>query len=215
MDRTAELDPQQTALVVVDMQNDFCSEHGYYASTGFDTRQVRSVVQRLSGVIAAIRPSGVTVVYTRLVHDQAVPDVMDRHAILPSGWRATERRLAPGTWGAAIVDELRPAPDEVIFDKSGYSAFADTGLASYLRRRGVRTVVLGGTIDYACVLHTAFDAFEFDFDVLLARECTSGWDIELGAAARRIVELLLGRLIDDGALLTALGLSPAEPAARP
>jgi nicotinamidase-related amidase len=215
VDRTVELDPRQTALVVVDMQNDFCSDHGYYAGTGFDTSQVRSVVQRLSRVIAAIRESGATVVYTRLVHDPAVPDVMDRHAILPPGWRATERRLVPGTWGSEIVDELRPAPGEAIVDKSGYSAFADTGLASSLRRRGVRTVVLCGTIDYACVLHTAFDAFELDFDVLLARECTSGWDVELGAAARRIVELLLGRLIDDAALLAALGVSPAEPAARP
>jgi ureidoacrylate peracid hydrolase len=204
VDVPLELDPRRTALLVVDMQNDFCSTDGYYAGVGFAVEPVRAIIPRLQRLVSALRAAGATMVFTRLVHDPAVPDVMERHAILPPGWRATERRLVPGTWGAEIVDELRPEPGDRVVDKSGYSAFADTGLATFLRRRGVRTVVLAGTVDYACVLHTAFDAFELDFGVLVARASTSGWDPELGPSARRIVELLLGRVVDEDALLAAL-----------
>lgn len=200
----AELDPRRTALLVVDMQNDFCSADGYYAGVGFATEPVRAIIPRLQRLVSAMRAAGAAIVFTRLVHDPAIPDVMERHAVLPPGWRAAERRLVPGTRGAAIVDELSPQPTDLVVDKSGYSAFADTGLAVYLRRRGVRTVVLSGTVDYACILHTAFDAFELDFDVLLAGESTSGWDPELGPASRRILELLLGRVVDDAGLLAAL-----------
>lgn len=208
-----ELDPRQTALLVVDMQNDFCSADGYYAGVGFSMEPIRAIIPRLQRLVSAMRDAGATIVFTRLVHDPALPDVTERHAVLPPGWRATERRLVPGTRGAEIVDELRPAPGDVVVDKSGYSAFADTGLAVYLRRRGVQTVVLSGTVDYACVLHTAFDAFELDFDVLLAGDSTTGWDPALGPAARRILELLLGRVVDDVALLAAL--APSSDGAPP
>ncbi len=199
-----EFDPLSTALVVVDMQNDFCRPDGYYGSIGFATAPLRAIVPRLQRLVTTMRDAGATIVFTRLVHDPDVPDVNQRHTIMPPGWRATERRLVPGTPGAEIIEELRPTPGDAVVEKSGYSAFADTPLSAYLRRRGVRTVVLSGAIDYACVLHTAFDAFELDLDVLLVDECTAGWDQPLGVAARRVVELLLGRVVEDAAVLAAV-----------
>jgi len=201
------LDPATTALVVVDMQNDFCRPDGYFATAGFATEPLRAIVPRLRQLVSAMRDCGASTVFTRLVHDPRVPDVHERHALPPIGWRITERRLVSGTFGAEIVDELRPQAGEMVVDKSGYSAFAGTPLASYLRRRSVKTVALAGTVDYACVLHTAFDAFELDLDVLLVDDCTAGWDPSLGRTARQIVELLLGRVLPSSAVLDAFGIS--------
>lgn len=185
----------ETALLVVDMQNDFCDERGYYGRKGLPIEPVRAALPALASLLVAVRVRQGAVVFTRMVHDQRVADVMRRHRLLPPGWIADEPRLMPGTWGAEIVDELRPLEGEVVFDKADYSAFYQTGLEAHLRRRGVRTLLLSGAIDYACVLHTAFDAFCRDFDVLIARECVSGWYPELGEAALRMVELLLGRVV--------------------
>lgn len=203
MEGPLQLDPRATALVVVDMQNDFCRPDGYFAGAGFKTETLEALVPNLSQLVSAMRHSGASIVFTRIVHDPAIPDVHERHAILPGGWRATGTRLLPGTLGAEIVAELRPLPGDIVVDKSGYSAFADTSLGPQLRRRGVKAVALAGAVDYACVLHTAFDAFELDFDVLLVDDCTAGWDPALAGAARRIVHLLLGQVLLSEAVVEA------------
>jgi nicotinamidase-related amidase len=187
--------------MVVDMQNDFCSEQGFYGRRGMPIPPVRRAIESLVRLRDSLRDKGVIVIYTRLVHDPAEADIHERHRILPSRWVGDDRRLEPGTWGAEIIDELTPRPDEAVFVKGDYSAFFATGLEPYLRRRGVRTLVLTGTVDYACVLHTAFDAFCRDFDVLVPRDCVSGWYPDLGQAALRMVELLIGRVVSEPELL--------------
>ena len=200
------LDREATAVAVIDMQNDFCDPAGYYGRKGLDIASVRAGIPSLGRLLAAARAGGVPVLYTRIVHDPAVADVMSRHRVLPPGWVAGEPRLGPGTWGAEIIPELAPRPGDPVFDKSDYSAFYGTALEPYLRRRGIRTLVLAGTVDYACVLHTAFDAFCRDLDVLLCREAVSGWQPELSAPALRIVELLLGRVVSEAELLGELAV---------
>lgn len=198
------IEATSTAVVIVDMQNDFCHPDGYYGRKGLPLAPIRAGIESLRRVLSAARECSVAVLYTRLVHDPAVADVMQRHRVLPPGWVAADARLAPGSWGAQVIEELTPAPGEPVFDKSDYSAFYGTALEPYLRRRGTRTLVLTGTVDYACVLHTAFDAFCRDFDVLVCRDAVSGWDPELGQAALRIVELLIGRVISEPELLEEL-----------
>lgn len=198
------IEAARTAVVVVDMQNDFCHPDGYYARRGLPVDLVRAGIEGVRGLLAAARSRGVPVVYTRLVHDRRVADVMERHRILPAGWVADAPRLAPGTWGARVIDELAPAAGEPVFDKGDYSAFYGTGLEPHLRRAGIRTLLLAGTVDYACVLHTALDAFCRDFDVLVCREAVSGWYPDLGQSALRIVELLAGRVVSSAAILREL-----------
>jgi len=198
------IDVPRTALLVVDMQNDFCDEQGYYGRQGLPIPPVRTAIAGLRSLLAAVRELGGRVLYTRLVHDPRVADVMERHRVLPPGWVAREPRLVPGSWGAEIIEELRPLDGEMVFEKSDYSAFYQTGLEAHLRRSGVRTLLLSGTTDYACVLHTAFDAFCRDLDVVIPRECVSGWYPDLGQAALRMVELLLGRVMPLSEVLAEL-----------
>lgn len=194
----------RAAVVVVDMQNDFCDERGYYGQKGLPIPPVRTAIPALARLLSHAREREVRILFTRLIHDPAVADVAQRHSVLPSKWIAQEPRLVPGSWGAEIIEELRPRSDEAVFDKSDYSAFHGTGLEGYLRRAGIRTLVLTGTTDYACVLHTAFDAFCRDFDVVIPRECVSGWYPDLGEAALRMVELLLGSVLPAEQVLAEL-----------
>jgi nicotinamidase-related amidase len=204
-----ELDPATTAVVVVDMQNDFCHADGYYAKAGRDVSALAATVAPVCALVERARAAGGTIVYTRLVHDSSRGAMEERHALRPKRWTASGKRLLPGTWGADVVDALAPAPTDIVIDKAGYSAFEATALEPRLRERGIRTIVLCGVVTYACVLATGFSAFDRGFDVVLAADAAGSWNAALGLAASDIVDLLLGMsvLIGDISFMAA-------PAAR-
>jgi ureidoacrylate peracid hydrolase len=197
------LDPKTTALLVVDMQNDFCHPEGYYARNGRPAAPIAAAVEPIAGLLPAARAAGLATVFTRIVYATQA-DLADEHGVRPAAWSGSGIRLQVGSWGAEIVDELRPMPGEPVFDKPAYSAFYQTELEEWLRSHGIRTVVVTGTVAYACVLHTAFDAFVRGFDVLLVEDAVSSWFDDLADAARRITQLLLGRTISSKELVAAL-----------
>src|SRR5262249_24235689 len=101
----------------------------------------------------------------------------------------------PGTRGADVIDTIAPLRGEIVLDKAGYSAFEGTDLDLQLRARGIKTVIMAGVITYACVLATAFSAFDRDFDVVLATDAVGSWNDDLGAKTADIVDLLLGAAV--------------------
>ena len=195
-----QLDPHRSAVIVVDMQNDFCHPDGYYARSGRDISALAAAAEPVAALVGKARAAGAKTVFTRLVHDAARGAMEDRHQIKPKRWSASGERLMPGSWGAEVIDALAPGPDALIVDKAGYSAFHDTPLASWLKARNVKTVILCGVVTYACVLATGFSAFDNDFDVLVATDAVGSWSAELGDATGQIVELLLGRTLPIDAI---------------
>lgn len=189
------IDPARAALVVVDMQNDFCKAGGYYAAAGRDISALAAAIEPVAALLARARAAGLTIVFTRLVHDEVRGAMEERHDLRPKRWTASGKRLLPGSWGADVVEELQPMPGEIVIDKAGYSAFDDTDLEAELVRRGVKTLVLCGVVTYACVLATGFSAFDRGFDVVLANEAAGSWKPELGSATQEIVDLLLGHAV--------------------
>lgn len=181
-----------TALIVVDMQNDFCSADGYYATSGRDISKLAAAARPVAALLKRARQAGMTVVFTRLLHDPLRGAMEDRHVIRPRLWTASGERLMPGTRGADVIDEIAPRENEIILDKVNYSAFEGTDLERQLRDRGIKTVVMSGVVTYACVLATAFSAFDRDFDVVLATDAVGSWKDDLGAKTADIVNLLLG-----------------------
>ena len=115
--------------------------------------------------------------------------------------------MMPGSWGAATHDDLAPAANEYVVVKRSFSAFYNTDLETALRRRNIRTVLLAGTITYACVLHTAFDANVRDFDVIVASDGSASWAPDLQAPTMRIVDLILGGTAATGEIIEALALA--------
>lgn len=203
MDDVLTLDPATTALLVIDMQNDFCHPDGYYNRNGRESGPIAAAVEPIAAVLPVARTVGVKPVFTRIVYSTQA-DLADLHEVRPVAWSGSGVRLQPGTWGVEIVDELRPEPGEAVFDKPTYSAFHETDLEKWLRAGGIKTVVISGTVAYACVLHTAFDAFVRGFDVVLLADAVSSWFDDLADAACRITDLLLGRTITSGELVALL-----------
>ena len=188
------LDPASTALLVVDMQNDFCHRDGYYANNGRPAAPIAAAIEPIAELLAAARTSGLRTIFTRIVYETTA-DLADAHGVRPAAWSGSGVRLQRGSWGAEIVDELRPLPGELVLDKPAYSAFYRTDAEQLLRAAGIRTVLITGTVAYACVLHTAFDAFVRGFDVVLVEDAVSSWFDDLAEASRRITQLLLGRTL--------------------
>jgi nicotinamidase-related amidase len=189
------IDPARSALVIVDMQNDFCDADGYYCRAGRDVSVLAGAIEPVTALLARARDAGLTIVFTRLVHDMARGAMEERHELRPKRWTASGKRLLPGSWGAEVVAALRPLEGEIVIDKAGYSAFDDTGLEAELKRRNVKTLILCGVVTYACVLATGFSAFDRGFDVVLAQEAAGSWKPELGSATEEIVDLLLGHTV--------------------
>lgn len=183
---------KRCAVLVVDMQNDFCHRDGHYARSGNDISSFSAAIEPVSRLIAKARNAGSSIAYTRLVYDEKAGAIEERHALKPRRWIPRGQRLRPGTWGAAISDPLTPASDDIVIDKTGYSAFERTDLEQRLRERGVTTIILCGVVTYACVLATAFTAFDRGFDVVLASDATGSWSGDLARASSEIVDLLLG-----------------------
>lgn len=190
------VDARTTALIVVDMQNDFCTEGGYsHKSLGRDVASLARPTAPIRALIGRARDAGMAVIFTRLIHDEQRGAIEERHELIPRRWVSSGRRYIDGSWGAEIIDELRPNEADLVIDKVGYSAFEDTILEEQLRARGIRTIVLTGVVTYACVLSTAFSAFDRGFDVVVVSDAVGTlWD-HLGGAALEMVDLLIGHAV--------------------
>lgn len=189
------IDPSKCAVLAVDMQNDFCHRDGHYGRSGEDISRFVETIEPVARLVAKARDAGAAIAFTRLVYDPAAGAIEERHTIKPRHWIPKGRRLQPGSWGVAVVDALAPLPDDIVIDKPAYSAFEATDLEARLRQRGVTTLIICGVVTYACVLATAFAAFDKGFDIVLAKDATGSWNDELGDATTRIVDLLMGQSV--------------------
>jgi len=198
------IDTNTSALIVVDMQNDFCHPDGFYgrhsslvSPLGLKPELVTDGIPRIKPVLQAAREAGLFVVHTQIIRDSVPDSVSAIHQIIPATFEAVlnapgSPSLEPETWGSEIHTDLSPLEGEYILQKRSFSAFYGTDLEVALRRRGIETVILVGTITYACVLHTAFDANVRDFDVIVASDSTLSWDSSLQDPTMRIVDLIIG-----------------------
>jgi nicotinamidase-related amidase len=185
------LDAERTALLVVDAQNDFCHEDGYFAGKGFDVSPCALAAERLGPVVAAARDAGWHVVWT--MSTNADPPA---YRLPPLRFRGGDGRPAdqfvPGSWGWRLVDGLAPRDEELVVCKPRYDAFLRTTLEDDLRARGVDTLAVGGVITNCCVDTTARSAFMRGFDVLVLEDCVGafGQERDLHDAALRNLSLL-------------------------
>jgi nicotinamidase-related amidase len=181
-DRNITFDLARTALVVIDMQNDFCHPQGWLAHIGVDVTPARSPIEPLQRLLPALRRADVPVVWVNWGNrpDRAnlAPNVL--HVYNPYGdgvgigAKLPEREalvLQKGSWSAAIVDEFVPAATDIHVDKYSMSGFRDTVLDSILRNLNVTTLLFAGVNADQCVLCTLQDANFKGYDCLLLEDC--------------------------------------------
>ncbi|MBD2843984.1 isochorismatase family protein [Paenibacillus sp. IB182496] len=207
------LDLAHTAVVVVDMQNDFCHPDGWLGSIGVDTSPLLAPAAPLQRLLPELRQADVPVVWlnwgNREDRHNLPPSVL--HVYNPDGAsRGIGSQLPPtgsrvlekGSWGAALIDELRPEPQDIAVDKYRMSGFWDTPLDSILRNLGIRTVLFAGVNLDQCVMHTLQDAACLGYDVVLLEDCcaTSSPDYCTAATLYNIKQCY-GFVTDAGELL--------------
>ena len=178
--------PDHAALLVHDLQNDFCAPGGkLFDRLGEAKESVRSAVTHTAEILTAARRSQVMVAFSRASHFPGGTDESPVHLqhLLKRGQRGGEPNVVLNTWGHEIVDELRPQPGELVFDKFSFSCFQGTVLEKMLRLRGIKTLVVVGVASHSGILTTARIATTLDYYLAVIRDCVSGTDPKLHRAA--------------------------------
>lgn len=209
------IDANRSALVVVDMQNDFCSKGGYLDYRGIDITPDRAPIAPIAKLVPILRSQGLPIVWlnwgVRADLLNIHPSLLHAHTHDGSGAGLGERIpggaeiLRQGSWGARIVDELDPGEQDIRVTKHRFSGFWDTELDSILRNMGVRTLFFAGVNADQCVMTTLEDASFLGYDVIMLRDCvgTTSPDYCMQATEYN-VKLLFGFMADSNALIQGL-----------
>ena len=209
----------RTALVLIDMQRDFLLPGGFGESLGNDVSQLQKAVPPLVALLAAAREAGILVIHTREGH---LPDLSDCPPAKLNRGAPSQRIGDPGAFGRIlirgeyghdIVDELTPAPGEVVIDKPGKGAFYATDLQDVLSQAGITQLLMTGVTTEVCVHTTTREANDRGYECLVVSDCVGSYFPEFQRVGLEMVKAqggIFGWVADSTAVIEALdALAPA------
>jgi ureidoacrylate peracid hydrolase len=215
-------DPAKTAVIVVDMQNDFGAEGGMLDRAGLDISGIQKAVRATAKVLGAARDAGIKIVYLKMgfkpdLSDMGALDSVNRvqhlrigvgeKIIAPDG---TESRiLIRDTWNTDILPDLKPEPSDEVLYKARFSGFYETDLDARLKKAGIKNLIITGCTTSVCVDSTVRDAMFRDYRCVVLSDCVSDpsgkmWPQGNHEAALRTFEGILGWVSDSDRLVKSL-----------
>lgn len=206
---------EQTALIVVDMQNAYASQGGYLDLAGFDVSATKPVIENIKTAVAAAREAGMLIVWFQNGWDSdyveaggpGSPNFHKSNALktMRKQPELQGKLLAKGSWDYQLVDELVPQPGDIVLPKPRYSGFFNTPLDSILRSHGIRHLVFTGIATNVCVESTLRDGFFLEyFGVVLADATHQAGPAFAQQAALFNIETFFGWVSDVGTFCQAL-----------
>jgi ureidoacrylate peracid hydrolase len=202
------VEPARTAVLVVDVQNDYCHPNGALGRQGLPTGAAMAMIPRLRALLAAARAHGTKVIFIQTIH---TPET-DSDAWVRRSGGSSNQVCRAGTWGGEFTG-VAPAEGDLVVNKHRYSAFVNTRLDSVLRTLKVANVLLTGVSTNVCVESTARDAYMRDYNMVFLGDCTAAYAPEDHDATLRTMSRNFGTVTTSDVVIAAWeALRPAAAA---
>jgi ureidoacrylate peracid hydrolase len=191
----AKLNPESTALIIIDMQKDFCCEGGSFHKRGFDIRPAQRLAKRLNSFLKEARE-----VLKYIIHLQMIKKPELSSPLIDDLYRRIniERSLDPAF---AEPYEVIPQPGDIIIPKYKYSGFVSTYLDQFLRSKGINTLIITGIATNVCVESTARDGFMREYYVVIPSDLTEGTSTEAKKWSLSNLDMFFGEVVSSKKIL--------------